>query len=339
MHTQGATGWGAFSMRRRVGSIVGLLTQGLLIQGLLTQGLLTLGLLTFGSASAAEAAMPDAPAAHLIRIGIPSLVGGLTIGAAGAWILGRRGIGPLRARADEAVAALDDAQSRLERQAKLAMLGQLSGSVGHELRNPLGVMTNAVYYLEMVQPGAPDDVREYHGILRTQLALAERIVTDLLDFSRVRAPQTEVVSAARLVDDQLSRLPLSPDVRVVRDFLEPGPRVRVDPVQIGQVLFNLLLNAVQAMDGGGGTLTVRSRRAGDTVCLDVADTGPGVPAGFEEKVFEALFTTKARGIGLGLAVSRSLAETNGGRLTLASRPGAGATFTLTLPGADVETGR
>jgi signal transduction histidine kinase len=293
-----------------------------------------LGLLTLGRTSAAQAVMPETP--ELIRIDVPSLLCGLTIGAAGAWMLGRRGIAPLRARADEAAAALSEAEARLVRKEKLAVLGQLSGSVGHELRNPLGVMSNAVYYLEMVQPGAPDDVREYHGILRTQIALAERIVTDLLDFSRVRAPQTDAVPATRLVEDQLARLPLAAGVRVVRDLVQPSPRLRADAVQIGQVVFNLLLNAVQAMDGGGGTLTVRTRRTGDTVCLDVADTGPGVPAGFEDKVFEPLFTTKARGIGLGLSVSRSLAEVNHGRLTVASRPGIGATFTLTLPAADEE---
>ena len=298
-----------------------------------------LGWLTLGRTSAARSDMPAARAAELIRAGVPPLLCGLTIGAAGAWMLGRRGIGPLRARADAAMTALNEAEARLVRNQRLAVLGQLCGSVGHELRNPLGVMSNAVYYLEMVQPGAPDDVREYHGILRTQIALAERIVTDLLDFSRVRPPLTGTVPATRLIEDQLARLPAAADVRVVRDLLDPSPRLRADSVQIGQVLFNLLLNAVQAMDGGGGTLTVRTRRAGDTVCLDVADTGPGVAAGFEDKVFEPLFTTKARGIGLGLSVSRRLAEVNCGRLTVASRPGAGATFTLTLPAADEEAER
>jgi signal transduction histidine kinase len=216
------------------------------------------------------------------------------------------------------------------------VLGQLAGSVGHELRNPLGVMANAVYYLEMVQTDAPDDVREYHAILRTQIALAERIITDLLDFSRVRAPQMTTVAVARLFEDQIARLPLPPDVRLQRELSDAACQVRVDAVQVGQVLFNLLLNAVQAMDGGGGVLTVRARVAGSDVHLDIADTGPGVPAGFEDKIFEALFTTKARGIGLGLAVSRGLAEANQGHLSLQSTPGAGATFTLTLPVWPVE---
>ena len=298
-----------------------------------------LGLITLGCVGATEAAMgrQPTPAVELIHINLPTLFAGLAIGAAGGWLVARRAARPLRVRADAAVAALDDAQRRLVSGEKLAMLGQLSGSVGHELRNPLGVMTNAVYYLEMVQAAAPDDVREYHGILRTQLALAERIVTDLLDFSRVRAPQTETVAVARVVDAQLARLPLVPDVRVERDMPGTLVDVRVDPVQIGQVLFNLLLNAVQAMDGGGGVLTVRAREAGGRVLVEVADTGPGIPAGFEEKIFEALFTTKARGIGLGLAVSRSLTQSNQGQLSVTSRAGAGATFILALPAAGLES--
>lgn len=294
------------------------------------------GLLIVGSASAVSAAPSPEAAPRLISISLPSVLGGLLVGVGGGWLAARRSVRPLRTKAEAAVAALNDAQDQLVRREKLAVLGQLAGSVGHELRNPLGVMSNAVYYLEMVQPGAPADVREYHGILRTQVALAERIVADLLDFSRIRPPQRETVAVGRLLDEQLARVPLPPDVRLERERTDDAAPVRVDPVQIGQVLYNLILNAVQAMDGGGGVLTVAARRAGRRVHLEVADTGPGIPAGFEEKIFEALYTTKARGIGLGLAVSRELAEYNEGQLTVTSRPGAGATFRLSLPEAGQE---
>ena len=288
------------------------------------------GLLVFGCAGVAWAADPADSPTQLIRIALPSALAGVIVGTCGGWLLARQSIRPLRTRADAAAAALSDAEAQLVRKEKLAVLGQLAGSVGHELRNPLGVMSNAVYYLEMVQPAAPDDIREYHGILRTQVALAERIIGDLLDFSRVRPPQRETVTVSRLFDEQLARLPLPPGVRLERQAGGDDPVVSVDPVQVGQVLYNLLLNAVQAMDGGG-VLRVGARRGDGLVHLEVADTGPGIPAGFEQKIFEALFTTKARGVGLGLAVSRGLAEANSGRLDVVSRPGAGATFTLTLP--------
>jgi signal transduction histidine kinase len=236
---------------------------------------------------------------------------------------------------EEAVAKLKEAQEALVRREKLAMLGQLASGVGHELRNPLGVMTNAVYFLEIVQPDAPPEVQEYHALLRAQIGLSEKIVSDLLDFARIKPPRREPLPLGRLIDDQLARVPVTEGVVVRRDLPDDLPRANVDPVQIGQVLLNLLVNAVQAMEQQGGVLTLRGSRDHDGVRLDVIDTGPGIAPELEDKIFEALFTTKARGIGLGLAVSRSLAEVNGGRLTVSSRPGAGATFTLTMPAVDV----
>jgi signal transduction histidine kinase len=242
---------------------------------------------------------------------------------------------------EQALTTLKDTQDELVRREKLAMLGQLASGVGHELRNPLAVMTNAVYFLEMVQPDAPEQVREYHGLLRAQIGLSEKIVGDLLDFARIKPPRRERVPLTRILDDQLARLSSVDGIRIERDVPADLPDAYIDPIQIGQVVFNLLVNALQAMeaqlghgkDGGVLTLRGRTRPEGDGVMLDVIDTGPGVPPDLRSKIFEALFTTKARGIGLGLSVSRSLAESNGGTLTVAGPPGQGATFTLTLPGA------
>jgi signal transduction histidine kinase len=240
------------------------------------------------------------------------------------------GIRERTAELEQAMTALRDTQEQLIRREKLAMLGQLASGVGHELRNPLGVMTNAVYYLEMVEPDAPPDVREYHGILRAQIGLAEKIVGDLLDFSRVRPPRREPVDVREMVAAQRARLSVPAGV-TVRDEVGDGlPVVQVDAVQIGQVVYNMLVNAVQAVEGRGGIVTVTCRADASHLRLHVQDDGPGVPPELRAKIFEPLFTTKARGIGLGLAVSRSLAENNGGSLTL-DDGGAGARFTLALP--------
>jgi signal transduction histidine kinase len=225
---------------------------------------------------------------------------------------------------------LEVAQTALVRREKLAILGQLASGVGHELRNPLGVMTNAVYYLEAIQPGPPK-VREYLEILRNQIRLSEKIVGDLLDFARVRPPALESVVLPELVESQLGRASVPENVRVIREFPGDLPTAHVDPIQIGQVVLNLLTNAIQAMEDAGGVLTLHGWRSGDCVTLQVADTGPGMTPDVLAQVFEPLFTTKARGIGLGLAVSRSLAEANAGTIVAASVPGRGATLTLTLP--------
>jgi signal transduction histidine kinase len=228
---------------------------------------------------------------------------------------------------EQALRALQDAQAELVKRERLAMLGQLASSVGHELRNPLGVMTNAVYYLRMIQEDAPPTVTEYLGILQHQIGLAEKIVGDLLDFARLRPPQIQPVSLRQLVDEQIGRLGPLDKVRIRREGLDDLPPVTIDPMQMGQVLLNLFTNADQAMENGG-TLTIRGSVVDGQVVLDVADTGSGIPAGIIDKIFEPLFTTKARGIGLGLAVSKSLAKANGADLKVTSQVGQGATFSL-----------
>lgn len=236
-----------------------------------------------------------------------------------------------------ALGELHSAQESLVRREKLAILGQLAGGVGHELRNPLGVMTNALYYLGMVLKDATPDVKEYLGILRTQIGLSEKIVGDLLDFARLKPPTRETVTVERIVKEQLERLGPAENVHVKHDFPADLPPVKVDRIQIGQVVLNLLTNALQAMEGKAGTLTLRARHNGNgSVKLDVIDTGVGMTREQLDKMFEPLYTTKARGIGLGLAVSRNLAEANGGGISAASEPGKGSTVSVELPMAKAE---
>ena len=228
---------------------------------------------------------------------------------------------------------LRSAQESLARREKLALIGHLASGVGHEIRNPLGVMANAVYYLETVQADASPQVRQYLGILRQQIQLCAKIVNDLLDLSRATPVKRERVGVNRLVDERLQRI--ESGAAFVADIPHDLPAVAVDPVHAGQVLDNLLSNAVQAMNGSPGTVSVRARATGDGfVCLEVSDTGPGISQEHFSKVFEPLFTTKARGIGLGLALSKSLAQANGGDLALVSAPNQSATFAFILPVAE-----
>src|SRR5207247_11413821 len=127
------------------------------------------------------------------------------------------------------------------------------------------------------------------------------------------------------------------NVVVKHDFPADLPPVRVDRIQIGQVVLNLLTNALQAMEGKGGTLTLRARHNGNgSVKLDVIDTGVGMTRQQLDKMFEPRFTTKARGIGLGLAVSKSLAEANGAEISAASEPGKGSTVSVDMPMAKAD---
>jgi PAS domain S-box-containing protein len=225
------------------------------------------------------------------------------------------------------------------RNQKLAILGQLSGSVGHELRNPLGVMSNAVYFLKMVLAEADETVQEYLDIIKHEIDTSLRIITDLLDFARTKAAQTQAVTARALIDESLGRCAIPENIDLQTQIPDNLPPLRIDPLQMGQVLQNLITNGIQAMPDGG-TMRIGARFAGapagepppqDFIEISIADTGEGISPENMKKLFQPLFTTKAKGIGLGLVVCKNLVEANGGRIAVESESGKGTTFTVALP--------
>jgi signal transduction histidine kinase/HAMP domain-containing protein len=252
----------------------------------------------------------------------------------------RRTSAELESRVEERTRELRDAHEGLVRAERLALIGQLAGGVGHELRNPLGGIGNAVYYLRMrLADGQDPKIQKHLGILDAEVRRANKIVTDLLDFSRIKEPSRAPAQLNAIVMDILARQREIPTIAVDCKLAEGLPPVLVDADQVGQVFLNLILNAVEAMPEGG-TLTIQTEATTESVIARFTDSGVGITPENLEKIFQPLFTTKTKGIGLGLAVSRRLTEANGGTLTVASRPGQGATFTATFPRAgDKSSGR
>ena len=231
---------------------------------------------------------------------------------------------------EERTQELRDAQEQLIRREKLVILGQLAGGVGHELRNPLGVISNAVYFLQTVLTDADESTKESLEMISEEVRNSTKIISGLLDFSRTRLPDREEVAVSELVAEVLKKRPPLENVEVITEIAPDLPPVFVDPQQTGQVLGNLVTNAYQAMKEGGN-LTISAQAERGQVSLSVADTGCGIPPENMAKLFEPLFTTRTRGIGLGLAVSKSLVEANGGSIEVISKVGKGSTFTVRLP--------
>ncbi len=256
--------------------------------------------------------------------------------AFGAMALQIRGIVErLEASVDErsgelsaAVRRLRDVDDQLQQNVRLASLGRAFGSIGHELRNPLSVMSNVVWLLNAL-PDASPKLAEYSRLLREQLRLSERIITDLLDHARSGDATFSPTDVAQLLDDALQRAALPSHIRVVRDIDPHLPAVMLDQDRVGQVVWNLIRNAVQAIDDQDGVLTVAAHIVDARLRIEIRDTGPGVQPHDVEHIFQPLFTTKAEGVGLGLSISRDYAKAHGGDLSVVT--GQGGCFVLELP--------
>lgn len=236
---------------------------------------------------------------------------------------------------EERTRELTKAQERLLRQERLAALGQLAGSIAHELRNPLGVISNATTYLSMIQPDADEKVREYIEIIQNETHTSEKIISDLMDYARLQTVERKPAEIAGIIRNAQRRNPPPGHLQVSTEVPSGLPSVLVNATQIEQVIGNLLTNAYQAMPTAGKLLIkaelVNESNEEEWVKVTVKDDGEGITPEDMERIFEPLFTTKAKGIGLGLAVSKKIIDANHGRIEVESRPGEGSTFTLYLP--------
>ncbi|MGD9855073.1 MAG: nitrogen regulation protein NR(II) [Planctomycetaceae bacterium] len=216
---------------------------------------------------------------------------------------------------------------------RLALLGQLAGGMAHEIRNPLGVIRNAAYYLQMIEASLDEDARESIAEIQQEVSRANQIVGDLLDYAREAPQRREIFDLAGRIRQLVEKQRSASGVRLsLYGAPDPIP-VSGDAHQVDQIVMNLFRNGVQASEQNG-IINVSVRSASGVAVVDVSDEGVGIADADRTRIFEPLFTTKATGIGLGLAVSRRYAERNGGSLELVERPGPGATFRLTLPLAD-----
>jgi two-component system sensor histidine kinase HydH len=219
----------------------------------------------------------------------------------------------------------EDLLSQQARSERLSTFGQLVGSIGHELRNPLGVMESSLYILRGRMAAGDERVKKHIDRLAEQLGIANTIITDLLDMIRDKPLSTQKVRLREVVEGAALQLHLS----VGLEPLAQLPEVNGDPSQLRQVFVNLLQNAQQAA-GPKGTVTVDGENSGAEVAVGISDSGPGVDLSIRTRLFEPLVTTRQKGIGLGLALVKRIVERHGGRVAYEPR-GEGARFVVRLP--------
>jgi len=231
---------------------------------------------------------------------------------------------------EERAKELRDAQEELVRRERLAVLGQLAGGVAHELRNPQTVISNAIHCLQTTLPDADETTKEYLEMISSEVRNSDKIVSDLLSLSRTKPAEREEIAVSDLVAQLWEKLPPPEKLKVTTEIAPDLAPLFVDPRQIGQVLVNLITNAYEAMPEGG-RLTIKAEAEKDQVYLSIADTGCGISKENMKRLFKPLFTTKAQGIGAGLAVSKNLVEVNEGSIEVQSEESKGSTFTVILP--------
>jgi signal transduction histidine kinase len=228
--------------------------------------------------------------------------------------------------------ASQDAQVRTE---KLAAVGQLAASVGHELRNPLAAVRNANAFItkKVRNNGTDPKVVQFSELIEHELDVCGKIIADLLDFARERAPVLAPTPLRPLCEEAIALVP-NGKIEIVNAVPEDLPIPSIDKEQFRQVLINLVQNACEAMSGrGAGRVTVSATKPTSGWRLVVEDDGPGMPADVIKKVFEPLFTTKVKGTGLGLAIVMGIVKRHGGTITCDSEADRGTRFIVEWSGA------
>lgn len=223
----------------------------------------------------------------------------------------------------------EDLAAQQARTERLATFGQLVGSIGHELRNPLGVIETSLFLLDS-RLGEDPRASKHLARIGEQVELAKGIIGDLLDMFRGMPLTSESLAIADVIDSLLRDAELPSEVTLTVRGLGDLPPVRGDARQLRQVFSNLLQNAVAALTGKG-EIHLSGHCEGSTVQLVFEDSGPGVDPRMRSRLFEPLVTTKPEGIGLGLALVKRIVERHRGSIRYSDRPTGGARFVLTFP--------
>lgn len=232
----------------------------------------------------------------------------------------------VRERTDE----LLNISGKLHRTERLAFLGKLAGSVTHELRNPLAVLKNAAYYLDKKFSDMNDEkVDKYMDIFKRELSVIDSIIDDIMGFAKTRPPQLDQVDVRVLVENAISTLNVPEFVKITKEF-EDVPKVNADANQAMHAITNIANNAIVAMSGNG-VLTFRVRKNGEYVSIEIADNGPGIPPDQRDLIFEPLYSSKPKGTGLGLPISKMMIENQDGKIEFESELGEGTVFKILLP--------
>jgi signal transduction histidine kinase len=238
---------------------------------------------------------------------------------------------------EEKTSEMESMTEQLVRQEKLATIGKISASIAHELRNPLGAIKQSIFFLNRLYnrgqlgPSNPR-LKDHLDLIETELHTTGRVISDLLEMTRLKPTEIEEIDLQMVLLDAAARANLVERLQLRLDFDRNPFLIEADPLQIRQVFINLLINAADASPAGSEVI-IRARTLIDQKQwqIEIQDKGHGIEMEAIDKVFEPLYTSKAKGTGLGLTICKQIIENHGGKIVLNSKIGQGTTVRILIP--------
>ena len=244
----------------------------------------------------------------------------------------------LENRVEARTRELRSAQDELIKKERLAAIGQMASVVGHEIRNPLAVINNSIYFIKTkintaaavsAVPIEPK-ITKHISIIESEVRQANSIIDEILGFARTKELNPKLTHLNAYMEDLMMSYPFPPHIELIKQFAPENPTVNIDTDEMTQAVRNLIKNGIEVMPETG-KICVRTDVVGDMARIDIEDAGPGIVKETLEKIFAPFFTTKARGTGLGLAVVKKIADRHKGRIEVSSVVGKGTCFRLFIP--------
>lgn len=232
---------------------------------------------------------------------------------------------------EKAYNELKNIQEKLIRSEQLAALGRLSGIVAHDLRNPLGVIRNSIYIIKSKLKDATDPkVKKYLKILDEEIETADTIIEDVLSFTRLKNIKFSPFNLNQEIEKILEKIEIPKNIKLTKKIDKNISKIKGDKDQLKRVFINLINNAIEAMPDGG-KLTITTKAKDDRVLIKISDSGIGIGAEDQGKIFEPMFSTKIHGTGLGLSACKNIIEVHQGEIEIESKRGEGTTVFLKIP--------
>jgi len=218
-------------------------------------------------------------------------------------------------------------------QEKLATIGKVSGSIAHEIRNPLGAVKQSVFFLKSQLKNQSERIKNHLDLMDDELTVTNRVITNLLEMTRLGEVNKEQTNIKELIRHAANRSEKGPNVKLVFNISKNAEYMWADPLQMQQVFVNLITNSSQAMENKGN-IEFRSEAKKNMVKIEIFDNGPGMKKDAFQKAFEPLYTTKAKGTGLGLSICKQIIDNHDGEIKISNTVKKGTKVSIILPASN-----